>query len=423
MRAPALLPACRWSIAALLVAGLSACQRASPREAPQSQPPDVAKAVTSASAPPSRDDLVDVFDDAKGVWNKVRARDVPHNIYFVHAGKVLQWRGESGILSWETELTPADLTKPRNESSDDDDDDEKAWGPDGVARRWGDNHVDFDLSAGKGEHKIWLRLPRSQQVNVLASDLSHPEWAITTVAKLKSGDRVQMSGGEIGLVTGNETATDQAVPLGEALVIGRSERLTDTLLEVRTTGSLVTTTPNHPFKVQGKGWVEAQKLQPGDALYGGPEGKRVEVVSATLRKVNPLQRVYNLETWPSHVFLVGAEGLAVHNGQCIPKPSPAPGGGAKRGIYEFPDQAAGGTPYVGQSGNIARRLNEHQRAGRLTPGTETTRAVVGGKTAREIAEHQRIQEITGGVPARQSQEVSNMVDPIGPNRQHLLEDK
>jgi len=97
--------------------------------------------------------------------------------------------------------------------------------------------------------------------------------------------------------------------------------------------------------------------------------------------------------------------------------------GPKPGIYEFPDQAAGSTPYVGQSGNIPRRLGEHQRAGRLTPGTETTRAVEGGKTAREIAEHQRIQEITGGVPARQSRKVSNKGDPIGPNRQHLLEEQ
>lgn len=94
---------------------------------------------------------------------------------------------------------------------------------------------------------------------------------------------------------------------------------------------------------------------------------------------------------------------------------------ARQGLYEFPDQAAGGTtPYVGQSGNITRRLNEHQRAGRLKRGTETTREVEGGKTQREIAEHQRIQELTGGVPARDSPSVTNRVDPIGPNRQDLL---
>jgi RHS repeat-associated protein len=95
----------------------------------------------------------------------------------------------------------------------------------------------------------------------------------------------------------------------------------------------------------------------------------------------------------------------------------------KEGRYEFPDQAAGGTPYVGQSGNIPRRLRQHENAGRLTPGTEETTEVVGGKTAREIAEHRRIQEITGGVPAGKSDKVTNKVDPIGPNRTHLLDEK
>ena len=97
-----------------------------------------------------------------------------------------------------------------------------------------------------------------------------------------------------------------------------------------------------------------------------------------------------------------------------------PGGGEKRGIYEFPDQTAGEIPYVGQSKNLPQCLRAHERAGRLKRGTETTRPVDGGKTAREIAEHQRIQKLTGGAPAKQSSDVANKVDPIGPNRRHLL---
>lgn len=48
--------------------------------------------------------------------------------------------------------------------------------------------------------------------------------------------------------------------------------------------------------------------------------------------------------------------------------------------------------------------------------------VSGGKTAREVAEHREIQRETGGVTASQSDAVTNKVDPIGPNRQHLLEE-
>lgn len=93
--------------------------------------------------------------------------------------------------------------------------------------------------------------------------------------------------------------------------------------------------------------------------------------------------------------------------------------GVKEGIYEFTDTM--GKKYVGQSKNISRRLKAHIKSGKLDPkqSVKTTK-VSGGKTAREIAEHKRIQQITGGVPARRSNVVSNQVDPIGPNRRHLL---
>lgn len=69
-------------------------------------------------------------------------------------------------------------------------------------------------------------------------------------------------------------------------------------------------------------------------------------------------------------------------------------------------------------------LDQHVKSGKLdTNQSASTTEVLGGKTAREIAEHKRIQEITGGVPARFSDKVSNKVDPIGPNRRHLLDDK
>ena len=91
----------------------------------------------------------------------------------------------------------------------------------------------------------------------------------------------------------------------------------------------------------------------------------------------------------------------------------------KEGIYEFTDTT--GKIYCGQSCNISERIEQHVKSGKLDPNQSvTTTEVLGGKTAREIAEHKRIQEITGGVPARFSDKVSNKVDPIGPNRSHLL---
>lgn len=93
---------------------------------------------------------------------------------------------------------------------------------------------------------------------------------------------------------------------------------------------------------------------------------------------------------------------------------------AKEGIYELTDTA--GKKYCGQSCNIPNCLKQHQKTGKLDSNQSVqTTEVLGGKTAREIAEHKRIQGITGGVPARFSDKVSNKVDPIGPNRSHLLD--
>jgi hypothetical protein len=124
-----------------------------------------------------------------------------------------------------------------------------------------------------------------------------------------------------------------------------------------------------------------------------------------------------------HTYFVGgpAWGLAVwsHNAKYRTPgadDAAAPNKPAKGGIYEFPDQTSGGTPYVGQSSNVPNRLNQHQDAGRLSPGTESTTPIPGGKTAREIAEHNRIQQLTGGQKAKNSPAVSNKVDPIGPKR-------
>jgi RHS repeat-associated protein len=94
----------------------------------------------------------------------------------------------------------------------------------------------------------------------------------------------------------------------------------------------------------------------------------------------------------------------------------------KEGIYEFIDTT--GKKYVGQSKDVPRRLDEHVRSKKLDPNQQVDVTPMPGSTMteREIAEHKRIQEITGGVPAKDSDLVSNKKDPIGPKRQHLLDD-
>ena len=87
----------------------------------------------------------------------------------------------------------------------------------------------------------------------------------------------------------------------------------------------------------------------------------------------------------------------------------------RAGIYEF--TATSGRTYLGQSKNVPRRLQQHIRSGKLSPdelSNVKVTPVAGGKTVREITEQQRIDEL-GGIS-----NLENKVNPIGPNRRHLL---
>jgi hypothetical protein len=107
-------------------------------------------------------------------------------------------------------------------------------------------------------------------------------------------------------------------------------------------------------------------------------------------------------------------GYDIASGCCLAAESA--GTQASEGIYEF--TSASGKTYVGQSGDIAARLDQHLASGKLLEedlSTVRTTEVLGGKTAREIAEQLRINEL-GGID-----NLENIRNPIGPARQYLLQ--
>ncbi len=86
------------------------------------------------------------------------------------------------------------------------------------------------------------------------------------------------------------------------------------------------------------------------------------------------------------------------------------------GIYEFPDAENPGLTYVGQSGNVPQRLDQHENSGKKDANDSArTTEVKGGKTAREHAEQNRINEL-GGKSGTPGSATSNKVNPIGPKR-------
>ena len=92
-----------------------------------------------------------------------------------------------------------------------------------------------------------------------------------------------------------------------------------TLVTVEAEGYRVTSTSGHPFWVEGKGWVKARELSPGDVLKTvGNHLVNVEAVKFAFADVNnapspPLEShaVYNLEVEDTPEYY--ANGILVHN--------------------------------------------------------------------------------------------------------------
>jgi RHS repeat-associated protein len=98
-------------------------------------------------------------------------------------------------------------------------------------------------------------------------------------------------------------------------------------------------------------------------------------------------------------------------------------GGDDAGVYEFPDAKEPGKVYVGQSGDVPRRIDEHEDSGKKEAGSPATVRPMPGsaKGEREKAEQERINEL-GGKKTVPGSETSNKVNPIGPRRQKTIED-
>ena len=88
---------------------------------------------------------------------------------------------------------------------------------------------------------------------------------------------------------------------------------TDEILHVSTAdGETIDTTTNHPFYVDGRGWVAAGDLEIGDTFVTA-DGDEVEVTDVEIEKLAEPITVYNLEVEDYHTYFVGEYGVLVHN--------------------------------------------------------------------------------------------------------------
>jgi RHS repeat-associated protein len=118
------------------------------------------------------------------------------------------------------------------------------------------------------------------------------------IEKVKVGERVASAG---------EWSGDS----GYSKVAWTFKRPHDTLLVIRTEdGKKIEATPEHPFWVEGRGFVAARRLARSDLLRA-EDGRNAAITSITERRGR--FTVYNLEVEGTHTYYAGEAGWWVHN--------------------------------------------------------------------------------------------------------------
>jgi hypothetical protein len=92
---------------------------------------------------------------------------------------------------------------------------------------------------------------------------------------------------------------------------------TKQIVQIQLANKLIETTPDHPFYVQSKVWIEEGKLNINDKLFD-EEHKLISIVS--LKTVDEISPVYNLEIEDNHTYF--AYGVLVHNVTCYIQNTP-----------------------------------------------------------------------------------------------------
>ncbi|WP_374021045.1 polymorphic toxin-type HINT domain-containing protein [Paenibacillus thiaminolyticus] len=87
------------------------------------------------------------------------------------------------------------------------------------------------------------------------------------------------------------------------------------IYELTVGDQIIETTDNHPFWVEGKGWVLAADLQVGDKLQQS-NGNTLTIDNIKIVKHDELVKVYNFTVADFHTYYVSSLGIWVHNISC-----------------------------------------------------------------------------------------------------------
>jgi RHS repeat-associated protein len=138
---------------------------------------------------------------------------------------------------------------------------------------------------------------------------------------------------EIGdkVLAKDENNPDGKLAFKEVTALFRNQR--DDIIKLNVGDQIIETTDNHPFWVEGKGWVFADELQVGDKLQKA-DGSNLTIDKIDFIKLDKPVTVYNFTVADYHTYFVTDIGIWVHNTNC-------PNGWIQRDVYQEMQKSLG----------------------------------------------------------------------------------
>ena len=110
-------------------------------------------------------------------------------------------------------------------------------------------------------------------------------------------------------------ADPETFEIAEKTVLETYVRQVDKLVHITINGEEIVTTDNHPFYVQGRGFIEAGSLLVGDRLIS-VNGEDLIVEDYCIELTDEPVSVYNFQVEDFHTYFVGENKVWVHNRTC-----------------------------------------------------------------------------------------------------------
>ena len=163
--------------------------------------------------------------------------------------------------------------------------------------------------------QIWENAALTSAFGTIADAMVAPKCfvagtMVVTAAGLVAIENIQP--GDVVLAANEETG-EYAYKEVVRTFVNTTEEITHvTISDSEGVQEVIDSTPQHPFYVEGKGWVEASALHAGMTIWfaNGTKGTVADISNEGLEE--PVT-VYNFEVADFHTYFVGESGVLVHN--------------------------------------------------------------------------------------------------------------